>query len=165
MSDEVTTEEPKKPAAKRKSKAKPKAKPEVEKKGGARKYSSALALRVLYTLDAVPDGNKVKVGRKTVVFTKYARKDLAEKIKAVPSDKAADAKALKLLKEMGGRKYRPAETVESLVAATAKTPRVIPVNPDESCRVPYIGRWFENRRGRKSVKVRYEKKKVTITLP
>ena len=77
MSDEVATEEPKKPAAKRKPKAKPKAKKEPKKKG-ARKYNAALAMRVLYTLDAVPEGNKVKVGRKTVVFTKYARKALAE---------------------------------------------------------------------------------------
>jgi len=165
MSDEVATEEPKKPAAKRKPKAKPKAKKEPKKKG-ARKYNAALAMRVLYTLDAVPEGNKVKVGRKTVVFTKYARKALAETIVATPSDQKADAKALQLLKDMGGEKKRPKQTVEGLIAATERRPMIITVNKgDDALRVPFIKRWFDGRRGPKTVKVRYEKKKVTITLP
>lgn len=147
------------------------AKPKAAKKAGKGKKRKAplnmgIALRVLYTLTEAPADKTAKLGRKTVYFSKYARKELAKTIKATPTDKKADALALKILKDMGGRRTYQMETVQSLIAATSKKGRVVPVNPaDGSVRVPFIARWFEKRRGRKSVTVKYEAKKAIISLP
>lgn len=142
---------------------KPKRARKAAKVKKVKRVDVAAAMLALRSLKEAPADKTVKIGRTKIVFTPYVRKTLAKTIKATPTDKKADALALNILKAMEGREYKKT-TWEDLVMETSKIAKPASVVAG-SVRVPFVDRYFANRRGRKTVKLTYEAKKVIIQLP
>jgi hypothetical protein len=102
---------------------------------------------------------------KKVLFTRYLRELLAKHVKQSDVPKKDRERMLEVLESMRGTRGKSPVTKEQLIAATAGNKRVaLTVNPDGSVRVGNVGKWYEGKPGRKTVKVQYTAKTIVLTV-
>lgn len=142
----------------------------AEEKPKKRKRKNANVLVAYEALKAQrealgPEQRELTYKGKKVVFTRYLRELLAKHVKQSDVPKKDRERMLEVLESMRGTRGKAPVTKEQLIASTTGTKRVtLTVNPDGSVRVGNVGKWYEGKPGRKTVKVQYTAKTIVLTV-
>ena len=142
----------------------------VEKKAQKRRKRNVNVLVAFEALKAqrAPLGagqREVTFKGQKVLFTRYLRELLAQHVKIADVNQKDRERMLEVLESMRGVRGKAPVSKEALIASTSGNKRVsLSVNPDGSVRVGNVGKWYEGKRGRKTVKVQYTAKTIVLTV-